>query len=115
MGHPKQLRTIANHKPCEWAARLSIVRGFARHWCAPELSTEVPPHGLLPYRPKRAHPYFYSDQEIRILLKEAKSGASIDALRPWTYHCLFGLLAVPDLRLGEALNLRTGPIQFGLT
>ena len=24
----------ANHKPYEWAARLSIVRGFARHWSA---------------------------------------------------------------------------------
>jgi len=31
------------HKPSEWAARLSIVRGFARHWSATDPSTEVPP------------------------------------------------------------------------
>ena len=47
----------ANHKPYEWAARLSVVRGFARHWSATDPSTEVPPLGLLPYRPQigRAH------------------------------------------------------------
>jgi integrase/recombinase XerD len=53
----------ANHRPCEWAARLSVVRGFARR-SATDPSTEVPPLGLLPYRPARAQPYFYSDYEI---------------------------------------------------
>jgi len=94
------------HSPGEWALRLSIVRGFARHWSATDPLTEVPPPGLLPYRPKRAQPYFYSDREIRTLLNAAKSRPSVDPLRPWTYHCLFGLLAVTGLRLGEALNLR---------
>jgi len=102
----------ANHKPYEWAARLSVVRGFARHWSATDPSTEVPPLGLLPYRPPRAQPYFYSDHEIRTLLKAAKSRPSIDPLRPWTYHCLFGLLAVTGVRLGEALNLRPGDMDW---
>ena len=62
----------ANHKPYEWAARLSIVRGFARHWSATDPSTEVPPLGLLPYRPPRAQPYLYSDHEIRKLLKSPR-------------------------------------------
>jgi integrase len=92
--------------------RLSIVRGFARHWSATDPSTEVPPLGLLPYRPKRAQPYFYSDHEIRTLLNAAKSRPSIDPLRPWTYHCLFGLLAVTGLRLGEALSLRPGDMDW---
>ena len=96
----------AHQQPAEWAARLSVVRGFARHWSATDPLTEVPPLGLLPYRPARAQPYFYSDQEIRALLRAAKTRTSIDPLRPWTYHCLFGLLAVTGLRLGEALNLR---------
>jgi hypothetical protein len=48
----------AHQKPAVWAARLSIVRGFARHWSATDPSTEVPPLGLLPYRPARAQPYF---------------------------------------------------------
>lgn len=102
----------ADHKQYDWAARLSTVRGFARHWSATDSSTEVPPLGLLPYRPPRAQPYFYSDQEIRALLKAAKNRTSIDPLRPWTYYCLFGLLAVTGLRLGEALNLRTEDMDW---
>ena len=102
----------ADQQPAEWAARLGIVRGFARHWSATDPATEVPPQGLLPYRPKRAHPYFYSDQEIRQLLDATKARCSIDPLRHWTYHCLFGLLAVTGLRLGEAINLRDDDVDW---
>ena len=58
-------------QPVEWAHRLSIVRGFARHRSATDPRTEIPPDGLLPYRPRRAKPYLYSDQEIRNLLRAA--------------------------------------------
>jgi integrase/recombinase XerD len=102
----------AHQKPAEWAARLSIVRGFARHWSATDPSTEVPPLGLLLYRPARAQPYFYSDQEIRQLLAAAKARPSIYPLHCWTYYCLFGLLAVTGLRLGEALNLRIEDLDW---
>jgi integrase/recombinase XerD len=102
----------AHQKPYEWAARLSVVRGFARHWSATDPLTEIPPLGLLPYRPPRAQPYFYSEQEIQALLKAAKTRTSIDPLRPWTYYCLFGLLAVTGLRLSEALNLQTGDMDW---
>ena len=101
-----------HHTPGEWATRLTIVRGFARHWSATDPLTEVPPLGLLPFRPQRAQPHFYSHQEIRELLSAAKTRPSIDPLRPWTYYCLFGLLAVTGLRLGEALNLRIGDIDW---
>ena len=102
----------AHQQPAEWAARLCVVRGFARYWSATDPLTEVPPLGLLPYRPARAQPYFYSDHEIRKLLRAAKTRPSIDPLRPWTYHCLFGLLAVTGLRLGEALGLRLGDMDW---
>ena len=46
-----------HHQPHTWAARLSIVRGFARHWSATDPGTEIPPLSLLPYRPLRAQPY----------------------------------------------------------
>ena len=52
-----------NAHPTEWARRLSFVRGFARHWSAHDSRTEVPPSGLLPYRPARARPYLYSNEE----------------------------------------------------
>jgi len=101
-----------HHTPGEWATRLAIVRGFARHWSATDPLTEVPTLGLLPLRPPRAPPYFYSHQEIRELLNAARTRPSIDPLRPGTYYCLFGLLAVTGLRLGEALNLRIEDIDW---
>ena len=52
-----------HHTPGEWAMRLTVVRGFARHWSATDPLTEVPPLGLLPFRPQRAQPYFYSHQK----------------------------------------------------
>jgi len=102
----------AHVQPWVWTQRLSFVRGFARHWSATDPRTEVPPLGLLPYRSLRSRPYLYSDEEIRRLLKAAKSLASRHPLRPWTYYCLFGTLVVTGLRLGEALNLRTEDVDW---
>ena len=96
----------------EWAARLSVVRGFARYWSATDPMTEIPPEGLLPYRPGRAKPYLYSDEEIHRLLEAAKSMPTTHSLQPWTYHCLFGLLAVTGLRISEALNLRSTDVDW---
>ena len=47
------------------AQRLSFVRLFARYRCATGPRTQIPPSGLLPFRPKRARPYLYSDKEIQ--------------------------------------------------
>jgi integrase/recombinase XerD len=59
-------------QPVEWAARLSVVRGFARYWSATDPMTEIPPVGLLPYRSIRAKPYLYSDEQIQQLLEPPK-------------------------------------------
>ena len=102
-----------------WAAqRLSVVRGFARHWSASDPRTEIPPAGLLPFRPQRARPYLYSEQEIQQLLHAALDlPLSVRhrrrcALLPWVYYCLFGLLAVTGLRLGEARNLELRDVDL---
>jgi len=98
-------------QPTEWAHRLSWVRGFARYRNATDPRTEIPPEGWLPYRPKRARPYLYTDDEIRRLL-----GAALElprnGLRPWTYHCLFGLLSVSGMRLGEARYLELQDVDL---
>ena len=97
-----------NVQPAQWAKRLSFVRGFAHHRSATDPRTQIPAHGLLPFRPKRARPYLYSDDEIRSLLRatlDLPCGCEASKLRPWTYHGLFGLLNVSGLRLGEARSL----------
>ena len=96
----------------ELAARLSVVRGFARYWSATDSMTEIPPEGLLPYRHSRPKPYLYSDEQIHQLLEAAKSMPTTHSLQPWTYHCLLGLLAVTGLRISEALNLRSTDVDW---
>jgi integrase/recombinase XerD len=99
-------------QPAEWARRLSIVRTFARYRSATDPRTQVPPPGLLPYRPQRARPYLYTDREIRELLHAALRLPGNNELRPWTYYCLFGLLSVTGLRLGEARNLQLDDVDL---
>jgi integrase/recombinase XerD len=96
-------------QPSHWARRLGYVRGFARHHAAVDPRTQIPPDSLLPFRPKRARPYLYSKEEIQQLLSAALAMPSRYTrcrLRPWTYYCLFGLLSVSGLRLGEARDLK---------
>lgn len=99
-----------------WAAqRLSFVRLFARYRSATDPRTQIPPPGVLPYRPQRARPYLYSDHEIEQLLEAALHLPYRNrraALRPWVFHGLFGLLSVTGLRLGEARNLELEDVDL---
>ena len=99
-------------QPAEWARRLRFVRGFARYQSAIDPRTEIPPNGLLPYRPQRARPYIYTDQEVERLLAAARALPPRGSLRSWKYYCLIGLLSVTGLRLGEALNLKLDDIDL---
>ncbi len=102
-------------QPAHWAQRLSFVRGFARHRSATDPRTEIPAPGLLPFRPKRARPYLYSEAEIRSLLRAALTMPSRyerGKLRPWVYYMLFGLLSVSGLRVSEAQNLELRDVDL---
>ena len=97
-----------DHQPSDWARRL----GFARHWSATDPRTEIPPAGLLAFRARRAPPYLYTEEEIQRLLAAAKCLSPAGGLRPWTYHCLFGLLEVSGLRISEAIKLERQDVDF---
>ena len=58
-------------QPAHWATRLGYVRGFARHPAAADPRNQIPPDGLLPFRPKRARPHLYSKEDIQRLLSAA--------------------------------------------
>jgi integrase/recombinase XerD len=105
----------SNVQSAHWAQRLTFVRGFAHYRSATDPRTQIPAQGLLPFQPRRARPYLYSDAEVRKLLRAAlnlpycyESGK----LRPWIYYCLFGLLSVSGLRLGEARNLEVRDVDL---
>jgi integrase len=93
-----------------WAFRLSMVRGFAAYLHSLDPAHQVPPADLLPCRSRRATPYLYSDEEIAALL--AAAGTLRFRLRVATYRMLIGLLAVTGMRVGEAIRLDRGDLDF---
>lgn len=105
-------------QPAHWASRLCHVRQFARYRSAIDPRTQIPALGLLPFQPKRARPYLYTDQEIKQLLHTtlhmplSPRHRRICALLPWVYYCLFGLLSVSGLRVGEARNLKLEDVDL---
>ena len=103
--------TLPPDRHATWALRLTDVRGFARHVANIEPKTEVPPAGILPGL-KRAKPYIYSDAEIDALLAAALALPPEDGLRRWTYHYLFGLIAVTGMRLSEAISLQRDDVDL---
>lgn len=98
-------------RPPTWPGRLSAVRCFARHLSSTEPRTEIPPMGILPAR-RRRKPYIYTDQEINNLLNAMLVVRSAKGLHCWTFYCIFGLLAVTGLRVGEALRLKRDDVDL---
>jgi integrase/recombinase XerD len=98
--------------PAHWARRLGMVRRFAQYCRALDTRTEVPPHGVLPYRYRRQPPYMYNEQEISRLLAAARQLPSVTGRRSCTSATLLGLLAVTGMRLSEALHLDRTDVEL---
>ena len=103
----------AGATPGWWNSRLCVARGFARYLSAIDPATEVPPAGLLPRLGPgscRAEPYLYSPAEVTALMAAARSiGSRFVAA---TCETLIGLLAVSGIRVGEALRLDAGDLDW---
>lgn len=84
--------------------RLQAVRGFARHLVGIDPATQVPPAGIVSYRAPRRAPYLFTDDEITMLMATA-AGSARTVQRAVMLRTLIGLLAVTDMRVGEALRL----------
>jgi integrase/recombinase XerD len=102
----------ADAQRATWAGRLMSVRVFARYCVGADPRTEVPPVGLLPFRPQRATPYLYREEEIQHLMDAAEALPPSGGLRGLTYRCLFGLLTVTGLRISEALALTRDDVDL---
>jgi len=94
-----------------WCAkRLSAIRCFAKHRRAFDPRTEVPPPDLIPCRTTRRLPHLYTESEIAVLMREARQ------LRPpvmaASYATIIGLLAATGMRVGEALALDDGDVDW---
>ena len=90
---------------------MTVARGFARHMAGIDPRTQVPPLGLLPYRQRWRPPFIYSDADIEALMAEVPRVVR-SPLRAATYQTLIGLLAATGMRVGEALRLERGQIDW---
>ena len=95
--------------PSWWAKKLGAIRRFAQHHRAFDPRTEVPPADLIPCRKRRLTPHLYTEKEVVALLREA---GRLPALMAATYTTLIGLLAATGLRLGEAIRLLDGDVEW---
>ena len=93
------------------AVRMTVARGFARHMAGIDPRTQIPPLGLLPYRTRWRPPFIYSDADITALMAEVPRVVR-SPLRAATYQTLIGLLAATGMRVGEALRLERGQIDW---
>jgi integrase/recombinase XerD len=97
-------------QPKHWAARLSIVRGFAVYLQTIDPATEIPPANVFAVRYQRPTPFVWSEQDIGRLLTAARGLRP--RLKAASYEALFGLLAVSGMRIGEAVALDRDDIDL---
>jgi integrase len=93
------------------ARRMTAARGFARYLAGIDETTEVPPLGLVPSRQRWRRPFIFTPADIDTVMRQART--SIESpLRAATYETLLGLLATTGLRIGEAIKLDRGDIDW---
>lgn len=103
---------VSDCHPAHSARRLRAVRHFAQYASGFDTRTEVPAQGLLPHRYLRIQPFLYSDREIAQLLAVAEKLPGPTTFRAATYSTLFGLLVITGMRVGEAMRLQPGDIDY---
>ncbi|MDN5930467.1 MAG: tyrosine-type recombinase/integrase [Pseudonocardia sp.] len=91
--------------------RMTAVRGFARYLAGIDAATEVPPLGLMPHRQRWRRPFIYSAADIDAVITQAHSSI-VSPLRASTYATLIGLLAASGMRIGEAIKLDRGDVDW---
>ncbi len=91
-------------------ARLAMVRGFAKYLAAHDPHTEMPSSERLPVASRtRPTPYIYTEDEIRDLIAAARRQRR---LKGATYATLLGLLTATGMRVGEAIALNRGDVDW---
>lgn len=94
-----------------WPRRMIVARGFARHMAGIDPATEVPPVGLIPSRQRWRPPFLFTAAEVEQLVTAASTVIRW-RLPAATHSTLLGLLAVTGMRVGEALKLDNGDIDW---
>jgi integrase len=92
------------------ARRMTVARGFARHMAGIDPRTQIPSAGLIGYRQRRRLPFIFTDADITAVMAQARGIRW--PLPAATHETLIGLLAATGMRVGEALRLDQGDIDW---
>lgn len=93
------------------ARRLTAVRDFARYQAGFDPRTQVPPAGLVSWRARRRTPWVFSDEDVVTLIRSARASTPFP-FRAATLATMIGLLAVSGMRVGEAIRLERGDVDW---
>ncbi len=91
--------------------RMTAVRGFARHMSGIDPATEIPPLGLVSFRPRWRQPFVYSDDDVVALMNEVPRHVPTP-LRAATFQTMIGLLAATGMRIGEVIALERRDVDW---
>ena len=94
------------------STRFAVIRKFAKYAHALDAEHEVPPYRLLTHRTQRSTPHIYSDSQVLRLLRACLALPAGKGLRRYTYHTIFGLIAVTGMRISEATSLTRGDVDI---
>jgi integrase len=93
------------------AFRLHVAREFSVYLHATDPSCEVVPPGLMTARRERHDPFLFHGGDVLALMGAARR--LLPPFRAATYETLIGLLAATGMRVGEAIALDDGDIDWG--
>ncbi|ARS28748.1 tyrosine-type recombinase/integrase [Sphingomonas sp. KC8] len=86
--------------------KYNLLRRFSMFLRAEDPGHAAPPTGAFGCRRRpRPSPHLLHPEQIAAIMSAALSLPN-STIKPYTYHCLFGLLAVTGMRVSEALGLR---------
>lgn len=104
-------RPDADPSSSVWLRRMTAVRGFARYLSGIDPATEIPPLGLVTFRPRWRQPFIYSEADVLALMDQVPRLIPTP-LRAATFQTMIGLLAATGMRVGETIALRRADIDW---
>lgn len=103
--------TLPDEASSTWIChRLGVVRAFSRYLALVDGRSQVIPTDLVPHRPVRAVPFLYSEDQVQAMM--AAAGSLRSPVRQTTFETIIGLLWATGMRIGEALGLDRGDVDF---
>ena len=94
------------------ARRLETIHTFAKYISAFDTHVQIPQLGIYGKAHIRVNPYIYTDEEVSLLMNEAKKLFSPDGIRAYTVSTAIALLRSTGLRVSELTLLKNEDVRL---